>query len=143
MNSAVNRLSLGCRGAILSAQRTERGRVHGNRRGVRSQDSSVAALLERVARGEEFMITKHGKPIARLVPALSVQPRRDAGQVVEELKAGRAAASQAAGVSLLSRAGFCPFRCKNATTRGRGCIATARRLGDGANFRHTLSQLTE
>ena len=26
-------------------------------------------LLERVANGEEFTITKHGKPVARLVPA--------------------------------------------------------------------------
>ena len=25
-------------------------------------------LLERVAKGEEFTITKHGKPVARLVP---------------------------------------------------------------------------
>ena len=26
-------------------------------------------LLERVAKGEEFTITKHGKPVAKLVPA--------------------------------------------------------------------------
>jgi len=26
-------------------------------------------LLARVAKGEEFTITKHGKPVARLVPA--------------------------------------------------------------------------
>ena len=31
-------------------------------------------LLERVAQGEEFTITKHGKPVARLVPV--VPPRR-------------------------------------------------------------------
>jgi prevent-host-death family protein len=28
----------------------------------------LAALLERVERGEEFTITRHGKPVARLVP---------------------------------------------------------------------------
>lgn len=32
-------------------------------------------LLERVARGEEFTITKHGKPVARLVPTLDARPR--------------------------------------------------------------------
>ena len=28
----------------------------------------LSALLERVAAGEEIVITKHGKPVARLVP---------------------------------------------------------------------------
>ena len=38
-------------------------------------------LLERVANGEEFTITKHGKPVARLVPATiyQTQARRPAG----------------------------------------------------------------
>ena len=44
-------------------------------------------LLERVARGEEFTITKHGKPVARLVPATPAKPRPDVRQVIEELKA--------------------------------------------------------
>jgi prevent-host-death family protein len=44
-------------------------------------------LLERVAQGEEFIITKHGKPVARLVPAAPVKPRPDVRQVIEELKA--------------------------------------------------------
>lgn len=44
-------------------------------------------LLERVAKGEEFTITKHGKPVARLVPAPGVQTKRDVRQVIEELKA--------------------------------------------------------
>ena len=44
-------------------------------------------LLERVARGEEFTITKHGKPVARLVPAVSARPKPDVRQVIEELKA--------------------------------------------------------
>jgi len=30
-------------------------------------------LLERAAQGEEFTITKHGKPVARLVPPLAVK----------------------------------------------------------------------
>ena len=44
-------------------------------------------LLERVVQGEEFTITKHGKPVARLVPAIAVPPRPDVRQVIEELKA--------------------------------------------------------
>ena len=31
-------------------------------------------LLERTAKGEEFTITKHGKPVARLVPPRSAKP---------------------------------------------------------------------
>lgn len=29
----------------------------------------LSSLLERVAQGEEIIITRHGKPLARLVPA--------------------------------------------------------------------------
>jgi prevent-host-death family protein len=44
-------------------------------------------LLERVAQGEEFTITKHGKPVARLVPVAASTPKPDVRQVIEELKA--------------------------------------------------------
>lgn len=44
----------------------------------------LPALLERVAKGEEIVITKHGVPIARLVPV--EQERRDVRVVIEELK---------------------------------------------------------
>jgi prevent-host-death family protein len=44
-------------------------------------------LLERVAAGEEFTITKHGKPVARLVPASPVKVNPDVRRVIEELKA--------------------------------------------------------
>lgn len=44
-------------------------------------------LLDRVAKGEEFMITKHGKPVARLLPAGPVKSRPDVRQVLAELKA--------------------------------------------------------
>jgi prevent-host-death family protein len=44
-------------------------------------------LLERAASGEEFTITKHGKPIARLVPVSVTKSRPDVRQVIEELKA--------------------------------------------------------
>lgn len=45
----------------------------------------LPALLERVAKGEEFVITKHGVPIARLVPVDQDQ-KRDVRSVIEELK---------------------------------------------------------
>jgi prevent-host-death family protein len=47
----------------------------------------LAQLLERVAQGEEFTITKHGKPVARLVPVVAARSKPDVRQVIEELKA--------------------------------------------------------
>ena len=44
-------------------------------------------LLERVAKGEEFTITRHGKPVARLIPAAGTKPRPDVRQILEDLKA--------------------------------------------------------
>jgi prevent-host-death family protein len=46
----------------------------------------LSRLLERVAQGEEFTITKHGKPVARLVPAVDVKPVPDVRKVIAELK---------------------------------------------------------
>lgn len=43
-------------------------------------------LLERVAQGEEFTITKHGKPVARLVPAAATKPKPDVRAAVEAMK---------------------------------------------------------
>jgi prevent-host-death family protein len=43
-------------------------------------------LLERAARGEEFTITKHGKPMARLVPAVSATPKSEIRAAVEAMK---------------------------------------------------------
>lgn len=43
-------------------------------------------LLERVAKGEEFTITKHGKPVARLVPATTMKAKPDIRAAVEAMK---------------------------------------------------------
>jgi prevent-host-death family protein len=43
-------------------------------------------LLERVARGESILITRHGKPAAMLVPALA-EEQKDLKQVIAEFKA--------------------------------------------------------
>ena len=49
------------------------------------------ALLERVARGEQVVITKHGRPIARLVPIDRTGPdqRREAVERLREFAKGR------------------------------------------------------
>jgi prevent-host-death family protein len=43
-------------------------------------------LLERAAKGEEFTITKHGKPVARLVPPLAAKSAPDVRRAVEAMK---------------------------------------------------------
>ena len=43
-------------------------------------------LLERTAKGEEFTITKHGKPVARLVPPRTAKPAPDVRAAVEAMK---------------------------------------------------------
>jgi prevent-host-death family protein len=47
----------------------------------------LAQLLDRVAQGAEFTITKHGKPVAKLVPASSSQRTPDVRKVIEKFKA--------------------------------------------------------
>ena len=53
--------------------------------GAYQAKTHLPALLERVARGEQIVITKHGKPIARLVPIGSTDPERRR-QAIERLK---------------------------------------------------------
>ena len=48
----------------------------------------LSALLDRVAGGEEVIITKHGKPIARLVSAVQIDRTR-VNEAFEKLKALR------------------------------------------------------
>jgi prevent-host-death family protein len=57
-------------------------------------------LLERVAQGEEFTITRHGKPIARLVPFAPDKPRPDVRQIIEELKVFSKGNSLGEGVTI-------------------------------------------
>ncbi len=48
----------------------------------------LSALLDRVAAGEEVVITKHGKPVARLIGAQTVDHAR-VDEAFEQLKALR------------------------------------------------------
>lgn len=47
----------------------------------------LSALLERVERGEEIVITRHGRPVARLLPP--VPGGRDAEEAVEQMRCFR------------------------------------------------------
>jgi prevent-host-death family protein len=59
--------------------------MHGKRRFVRGQDSPTQ-LLERGSRGEAFTITRHGKPVAHLVPATPTGRGPDVRAAVEAMK---------------------------------------------------------
>jgi prevent-host-death family protein len=48
----------------------------------------LPALLERVAKGERITITKHGKPVAQLVP-VEPETKPDVKKIVQEMRAYR------------------------------------------------------
>jgi prevent-host-death family protein len=47
--------------------------------------NKLSALLERVERGEEILITRRGKPVAKLVPAVSKASRAAAREAAERI----------------------------------------------------------
>ncbi len=51
----------------------------------------LSSLLERVAQGESFTITRHGKPVARLIPAEQRDPERVKAAIrrMKEIAAGQ------------------------------------------------------
>lgn len=53
--------------------------------GAFSAKAQFSALLERVARGEEVVITKHGRAVAKMVPAAE-QDRQRAAAAVRRIK---------------------------------------------------------
>lgn len=58
--------------------------------GAYEAKTHLPALLERVERGEQFTITRHGRAIARLVPL--GEPPQDASRLVDELRQIRSGA---------------------------------------------------
>jgi prevent-host-death family protein len=48
----------------------------------------LAQLLDRVANGETFTITKNGRPVAKLVP-VEDRPKPDVRQVIADIRAFR------------------------------------------------------
>lgn len=49
--------------------------------------NTLGSLLDRVERGEEITITRHGKPVARLVAYTGAVDRSAARKAVEEIRA--------------------------------------------------------
>lgn len=47
----------------------------------------LSALLDRVERGEEIVITRHGKPVARLVPNAGGIDRSQAQAAIQRIRA--------------------------------------------------------
>ncbi|HEV2352292.1 MAG TPA: type II toxin-antitoxin system prevent-host-death family antitoxin [Terriglobia bacterium] len=56
--------------------------------GLFDAKTHLSALLERVDRGEEITITKHGTPVALMVPAGN-RRKRDPRKVAERIRALR------------------------------------------------------
>lgn len=57
--------------------------------GAYEAKTHLSALLERVQNGEEIIITKHGAPIARLVPIASTATTKERRAAIERLLARR------------------------------------------------------
>ena len=64
------------------------GKVVLNTAGLSDAKTHLSALLERVAQGEEITITKHGVPVALLVPAAN-RHKKDPKKVAERIRALR------------------------------------------------------
>ena len=54
--------------------------------GALEAQNTLPELLQRVAQGEEFLITDEGEPVAKLVPACDAK-RPDVRRVIEAFKA--------------------------------------------------------
>ncbi len=54
--------------------------------GILDARNNFSALVERAERGEEVTITRHGKPVARLVPVHDVERAREAGARIRALR---------------------------------------------------------
>lgn len=52
--------------------------------GAYEAKTNLARLLDEVARGETIVITKHGVPVAKLVPP--GRERQDIGETIDELR---------------------------------------------------------
>ena len=56
--------------------------------------NTLGALLDRVQGGEEIVITRHGKPVARLVPNVGAIDREQANAAAERILARSAQLSR-------------------------------------------------
>jgi prevent-host-death family protein len=51
--------------------------------------TKLSELLDKVAAGEEFTITRHGEPVAKLVPVKPVRSKKEIEALIEEIKRTR------------------------------------------------------
>ena len=49
--------------------------------------NTLGALLDQVEQGEEIVITRHGRPVARLVPNVGRLDRSQAGAAADRIRA--------------------------------------------------------
>jgi prevent-host-death family protein len=54
--------------------------------GAYQAKTHLPQLLDRVEGGETITITRHGKPVAKLIPAAVDRPKPDVRKVIEEMK---------------------------------------------------------
>lgn len=52
--------------------------------GTYEAKTHLPKLIERVERGETVLVTRHGKPVAKIVPAQEVAPRRGPAELAAE-----------------------------------------------------------
>ncbi len=48
--------------------------------------NTLGSLLDRVENGEEILITRHGKPVARLVPSTSTTTQEEAWAAAQRIR---------------------------------------------------------
>lgn len=54
--------------------------------GTYEAKTNLTRLIERVEGGETILVTRHGKPVAKIVPAHEVAPRRSTRELAEEFE---------------------------------------------------------
>lgn len=57
--------------------------------GAFNAKTRLSELLERTAEGESFLVTKHGRPVGKIVPPDTVRDPQSIAQAVQRLKGFR------------------------------------------------------
>jgi prevent-host-death family protein len=70
--------------------------------GVYDAKTQLPKLLDRVSRGERFLITKHGRPVAQLVPP-GAQEAPDVKEIIHQMQEWQEREGPTLGPSLTIR----------------------------------------
>ena len=94
-----------------------------------------------MAKGEEFTITKHGKPIARLVPISITQSKPEVRQAIEELKAFSKCNTVGDGFGVRETTNYASIkqRLEHVETLGKTALLEAAEAGSVAGSRGRLA----